>query len=73
MRAVGSSEDRRDGQRISVRVTDELYAALEAQAEAERRSISNLVTILLEDGLAARVGRTLPKPARPKKPRTPRR
>jgi hypothetical protein len=72
MHDVGSAEDKRDGQRVSVRVTDELYDALKAQADLERRSLSNLVTIILEDGLRARVGELAP-PAKPKRPRTPRR
>ncbi len=39
---------------LSVRIPDELRDRLEVLATAERRSVSNLVTVLLEDALAAR-------------------
>jgi hypothetical protein len=47
-------ESDRPGERINVRVTTELYEALQAAAKADRRSLSNFVTILFEDALAAR-------------------
>ena len=71
MSNVGSpSEPDREGARVSVRVTAELYTALIEQAAAERRSLSNLVTLLLEDGLKVR-GKVVEAPAVPKSPRTP--
>ncbi len=39
---------------ISIRITDELKARLRALAAEERRSLNNLINILLEDALAQR-------------------
>jgi hypothetical protein len=38
--------------RLSVRVTGELLAQIEKQAELERRTVGQMVRILLEDRLA---------------------
>ena len=38
----------------SVRLTDAEWTALEKQAAKESRSVNNLVTILLREGMAAR-------------------
>ena len=43
-----------DGQKISVRVDGELAALIEAVAEQERRTLSNLVRNVLIDWAAAR-------------------
>ncbi len=39
---------------ISIRISDELKARLQALAAEERRSLNNLINILLEDALAQR-------------------
>ena len=39
---------------ISIRIPEDLKARLEALAAEERRSLSNLINILLEDALAGR-------------------
>ncbi len=39
---------------ISIRIPKDLKARLEALASEERRSLSNLINILLEDALAER-------------------
>ncbi len=39
---------------ISIRIPEDLKARLEALAAEERRSLSNLINILLEDALAER-------------------
>ena len=44
----------RKGHQLPTRVGDELWAALEAVAKRERRYVSQLVTILLEEALTAR-------------------
>ena len=37
---------------ISIRISDDLKARLQALAAEERRSLNNLINILLEDALA---------------------
>ncbi len=39
---------------LSIRIPDELRDRLDFLAQAERRSVSNLVTVLLQEALAAR-------------------
>ncbi len=39
---------------LSVRIPDDLRDRLDVLAEADRRTVSNLVTVLLENALAAR-------------------
>ncbi len=39
---------------ISIRIPEDLKARLEALAAKERRSLSNLINVLLEDALAER-------------------
>ena len=39
---------------ISIRITDDLKPRLQALAVEERRSLNNLINILLEDALAQR-------------------
>ena len=39
---------------LSVRIPDDMRAQLKALAEKERRSMNNLINLLLEEGLAQR-------------------
>ena len=39
---------------LSVRIPDDLKARLQALAAEERRSLNNLINVLLEEGLAKR-------------------
>jgi predicted DNA-binding protein len=47
-------ESDRPGERISIRVPTEMYEALETCAKADRRTISALVKVVLEDYLIER-------------------
>lgn len=44
--------------RLSVRVPESLKVALEREAERDRRTLADVVIILLEDALAKRATRT---------------
>ncbi len=47
---------------LSVRIPDDLRDRLDVEAKADRRTVSNLVTLLLEEALAARERRTKRRP-----------
>jgi hypothetical protein len=47
--------------RLSVRVPESLKSTLEREAERERRTLADLVIILLEQGLAKRSGKRGPR------------
>jgi hypothetical protein len=47
--------------RLSVRVPESLKSALEREAVRERRTVADLVIILLEQGLAKRTGKRGPR------------
>jgi hypothetical protein len=53
-------DERRDAP-ISFRITPTLKAAIEAEATKDRRSVSALVQMILEDWLAGRPGAPKPK------------
>lgn len=46
--------DTRKGLTISLRITPALKLRLDRVAQGERRTVSNLVTLLVEEGLARR-------------------
>lgn len=50
---------------VSIRVTYEFKAQLEAQAARERRSVSNMIKIVLEDYLDAQERKLDPPPESP--------
>ena len=52
----------RKGHQLPARVGAALWAALQAEAKAERRSVAQTVIILLEEAMAAR-GKRRPPPA----------
>ena len=53
-------------QRITIRLPDNVLAALEAQARNEHRNLSNMASFLLSQGLGIK-----PDPEESKSPKTP--
>jgi hypothetical protein len=48
---------------VTINLPPDLRKACEERAAAERRTLSNQIRVLLEDGLAARAGRGASAPA----------
>lgn len=60
-RCVSAKEADRSGHRISLRISDELYAQVVKLAQRDRRPVAGWIKILIEDAVnAAREGPTSP-------------
>ncbi len=60
--AMATKESDRGGQRVSLRLSDELYAQIERLATADRRTVASWIRLRVEDAVAAAGASSTRKP-----------